>query len=450
MIKLKHIYFFFSFFLLHSVSAQTIEKRVDTLCTNMAQINSKNDDYLPFIIDNHLMFTSNRRSVLERQSLQYTEKVYFSTKTENSNDWSKPKKNGYKWNSDNNTALIGLDDDYFYFYRAYWRNNGEIFFASRKENPEKPWQASKISKLKSICTDDYDESSIVSLGKDSILFVSNKNGNYNILMKRGKEKPFLVNILNSDSIENDLFYVEETKTLYFSSNRAGGIGGWDIYMSNYTDNEFTTPVLLQDTMINTSFDERDFRWYNDSTKYLSSNREGGMGGWDIYEWTIRTTFDTIPDTTQFLTDSLVQIDTIPQELDTLTKQLEANDLLPFRGEIQLGAFRYINSLKEFETRFPCIKGENVRMDTLLVDGITIHKFIIDTIYTEVDVAMKKRTKIMDKKCLPNKLLSDMPFVGVLDKQGNRFAIFWEKDEFINEKVFYLFKNGKQVWKGRRF
>ena len=40
----------------------------------------------------------------------------------------------------------------------------------------------------------------------------------------------------------------------------------------------------------------------------------------------------------------------------------------------------------------------------------------------------------------------MPFIGLLDKKGKRFAIFWKKDEFENKKVFYIYSNGKQIWK----
>ena len=44
----------------------------------------------------------------------------------------------------------------------------------------------------------------------------------------------------------------------------------------------------------------------------------------------------------------------------------------------------------------------------------------------------------------------MPFIGVLDKEGNRFAIFWKKDEFVQKNIYYIFKNGKIVWKSRKF
>jgi len=448
--KIKHILFLCIFiFIVSSIFSQ----KKEAVFVDMQMINSSQDDYLPFLIDENLFFTSNRRNVLEGQTLEYSEKVYFSSKTDD--DWTEAKKNGYKWNSDNNTALIGVTDSSYYFYRSYWKDNGEIFTAFRKEDPEKPWKASRIKKLKNICTDDFDECSLTFIGEDSVLFVSNRSGSYDIFLQVGKDKPVAMDVLNSEFDENDVFYCMQTKTLYFSSNRNGGIGGWDIYQSELSDNQFAEPTIIPDTMINTPFNDRDFRWYNDSTKYFSSDRPNGVGGLDIYELKINKTLDSIPPKKIIIPkkDTIIPsvfVDTEKQKVDTLIQQLAKNDLLPFRGEVQFGAFRYIKSVEAFKTRFPCMRNENIRMDMLVVDGIKIYKFILDTVYTDVDEALKKRKQVMDENCLPDKLMSDMPFIGMLDKEGNRFAIFWEKDEFVNEKVFYLFKNGKQVWKGRRF
>src|SRR5690554_3636858 len=269
--RISYIYIllFVSVFSFSSIYAEdTIIKRLDTLCLSMPQINSQYDEYLPYLFEDHMMFTSNRKSVLEDQFLENTEKVYFSNIIDEET-WSKPEKNGYKWNSDNNTALVGVDENNFYFYRVYWKNNGEIYAAERKENSEKPWKASKISKLKNICTD-YDENSITKIGQDSFLFVSNKKGKYDIYLQVGKKKPTSVDILNSEADEGDLFFIKETNTLYFSSNREGGMGGWDIYQSSYQDNHFSKATLLTDTLVNTEADERDFRKQNDSTYFFSS------------------------------------------------------------------------------------------------------------------------------------------------------------------------------------
>ncbi len=91
------------------------------------------------------------------------------------------------------------------------------------------------------------------------------------------------------------------------------------------------------------------------------------------------------------------------------------------------------------------------MDKIMVDDtIPVHKYIVDTVYTDVEKAVNKQLEIEAMHCLPDKVFSDMPFIGMLDKQGNRFAIFWKKDEFIGKNIFYIFKNGVQIWKTRLF
>lgn len=422
----------------------------DTICTNMQTINSPQDDYLPFLIGkNTLVFTSNRKNTQEGQTVEFTEKVYWSLE-KGKNVWTKPQKTGYRWNSDNNSALVAVSPSLFYFYRSYWQNNGEIFVAQRTNNTKRPWLGSNIRKLKRICTE-YDESSITPTNSDSIFFVSNRNGNYDIFVQVGENRAMPVEILNTEYNENDLFFNTDTKTLYFSSNRPGGIGGYDIYEAPIVNNQFLAPRLIKDSLINTSSDDRDFRKYNDSTMYLSSNRMMGLGGFDIYSIRVKT--KGIPEEDSIvinIEDKKIPKDTIIEMKNELYAKLKELGLFPFKGEVQVGAYRYIPSLKEFQDKFPCIKTENVRMDLVEIDGIKVHKYIIDTVYTDVDKAVNKQVQIEAMHCLPDKVFTDMPFIAMLDKSGNRFAIFWKKDEFVGKNIFYIFKNGKQVWKNRLF
>ncbi len=73
------------------------------------------------------------------------------------------------------------------------------------------------------------------------------------------------------------------KVLYFVSNRNGGFGGLDIWLS-IIDNfgNFGKPINAG-SKINSSSDEiTPFYNMNDSMMYFSSNRKGGLGGFDIY------------------------------------------------------------------------------------------------------------------------------------------------------------------------
>ncbi len=80
------------------------------------------------------------------------------------------------------------------------------------------------------------------------------------------------------------FVSQDGKKLFFSSNRPGGKGGFDIWMAGIDDNGFIgNPVNLPET-INTPGDEVTpfFHQYG-STLYYSTNGLPGFGGLDVFK-----------------------------------------------------------------------------------------------------------------------------------------------------------------------
>ena len=76
-------------------------------------------------------------------------------------------------------------------------------------------------------------------------------------------------------------------SLYFTSDRPGGFGGVDLYVSTRPDliSYFGSGVNLG-ASINSSFNEMGPSISSDgSTLYYDSNRSGGFGGYDIYQST---------------------------------------------------------------------------------------------------------------------------------------------------------------------
>lgn len=74
--------------------------------------------------------------------------------------------------------------------------------------------------------------------------------------------------------------------MVFTSNRTGGLGGFDLYYSLFKNGKWGSPVNLG-PRINTSSDEyRPIIGYNPNFKNLfmifSSDRSGGKGGFDLY------------------------------------------------------------------------------------------------------------------------------------------------------------------------
>ena len=70
--------------------------------------------------------------------------------------------------------------------------------------------------------------------------------------------------------------------LYFSSNRKGGYGGMDLYVSNkLPSGDWSAPNNLG-PYINSANNEVFPFIHEDGTLYFSSNKEGGLGGLDVY------------------------------------------------------------------------------------------------------------------------------------------------------------------------
>lgn len=78
------------------------------------------------------------------------------------------------------------------------------------------------------------------------------------------------------------FVDEQTKRLYFSSDMPGGMGGYDLYYSEYTDEmTFSSPVNLGPEVNTAGNETHPFR--KDNKFYFSSTGHKGLGGMDIFE-----------------------------------------------------------------------------------------------------------------------------------------------------------------------
>jgi len=167
--------------------------------------------------------------------------------------------------------------------------NNEDFYKSVKLNGQ--WQpATYLSN--NINTPEYNEGaqSITQDGK--YLFFTGCNrpdglGRCDIYVaqKKGDDwaKPFdLPPPVNTPGWESQPSISSDGRTLYFTSNRKGGYGGYDIWKSTLTEKGWGDPVNLGPN-INTAFDEQSaFIHPDDSTLYFCSNGWPGLGGMDLF------------------------------------------------------------------------------------------------------------------------------------------------------------------------
>lgn len=77
-------------------------------------------------------------------------------------------------------------------------------------------------------------------------------------------------------------FIHADGTLYFSSERPGGYGGFDFYETKQEGNLWKT-ALNMGQPFNSAQDDMGISFNkNKDTGYISSNRKGGQGGFDIY------------------------------------------------------------------------------------------------------------------------------------------------------------------------
>ena len=101
---------------------------------------------------------------------------------------------------------------------------------------------------------------------------------------------------NTAALEGCPFEARDGKTFFLASNRAGGLGGIDIYVSTResVDDPWGAPVNVGSPVNSASNEFCPTLARDGHTFYFVSDRPGGCGGDDIYKsrWHRRASFDT--------------------------------------------------------------------------------------------------------------------------------------------------------------
>ena len=88
--------------------------------------------------------------------------------------------------------------------------------------------------------------------------------------------------INSAQDEDGPYLSADGKTLYFSSKGHNSSGGYDFYSSTYENGEWSVPKNMGYPM-NSAGDDIYIAWNSDGRNgFFSSNRAGGFGGMDVY------------------------------------------------------------------------------------------------------------------------------------------------------------------------
>ena len=265
------------------------------------QINSPYPEYSPCITadQSHLFYTSRRPGGLnrtkDRSDNQYLEDIYGA-------EWIRP-----KWqasallkgfiNSEAHDAVCGVNSsgNRLFLFRSDASNGGDIFesdFNGREWSLPLHFNAP-------INSPHYENSASLNPYEKRMYFTSDRQGGQSdIFSAEWQTRAWggLKNLgepVNSPFDEGSVFLHPDGKTLYFSSQRYGSMGGYDIFLSRYENGSWSKPVNLG-YPINGPDDDVFFVLSGDgNSAYYAAHRSEGLGDLDIYKIVFLKTQDTL-------------------------------------------------------------------------------------------------------------------------------------------------------------
>jgi hypothetical protein len=210
--------------------------------------------------------------------------------TRGADDWDPAGPAGDNLSTDLNEGVLCIygGGTGMYLYAGY-QGNGDILSAEYEDgewgSPHKP-----DVKINSI----YREASIsITEDENEIFFTSDmKKGlgggdiYYIKRVRRDKwTKPFnLGDPVNSERNEESVFVSPGGDTIWFSSDRFGGMGGYDIYMSVKDELGLWSEPVNMGSPVNSQSNDIFYRRsaVDINRSWLASDRPGGYGAYDIY------------------------------------------------------------------------------------------------------------------------------------------------------------------------
>jgi tetratricopeptide (TPR) repeat protein len=270
-----------------------LNNSVEILVKNLGpNVNSKYDDHSPMISvkNSQLIFTSRRPTPnsVRLKDGQYPEKIFYTKKVDG--EWTKAKllQMFYKKFDHESAASVSADGSELYIFHN--DNEGKSIYVSYFNG--KDWE--KPVKLPYPINSPADEThASLSADKSTLFFTSNREGGLGgmdiYMTKRGVNGKWgppknLGPNINTEFDEDTPFLHPDGKTLYFSSEGHNSMGRMDVFYSVMdADSSWTEPINMG-FPINTPDD--DFFFVPTISKseayYASSRFEDNYGGADIY------------------------------------------------------------------------------------------------------------------------------------------------------------------------
>jgi hypothetical protein len=289
-------------FLMHSRNGSALtQSSIRASIRNIGSpINTSDAEYVPVVSSDNSMLLFTYRGRNSTGGLMdskfnpdpegdYYEDIFYSVRE--GDGWTSPKSIGDNINTKHNDAAIALSPDKNQLYTFYSseEDGGDIYVCNRIATGwEKP-----VALGPNINTSYWEGSCSVSGDGKSLYFASERPGGYggkdiyvSTLQDDGTWGP-AVNLgasINTKYDDDSPYIISNDLTLFFSSKGHQSIGGFDIHFTMRKDNSWTSPQNLG-FPVNTTDDDIYYVITADGKLgYYSSTRDdaGGAGSHDIY------------------------------------------------------------------------------------------------------------------------------------------------------------------------
>jgi len=254
-------------------------------------VNTEHPDYAPVIsTDEAIMIFTTRRPGTEDMSPDggYWEDLYISKRVDG--EWGTAQPIGKPVNvKGQHDATIGLSPDghTLYVYNDD-RGNGDIYESLDEDGV---WTQPELME-KTINTDAHEPDASLTFDGKRLYFTSDKPGglgghdiyysDYDPIKEKWGDAVSVGNVLNTPYSERSVFIHPDGQTMYFASKGHNTMGGFDLFYSKLVNGVWTAPVNLGPPVNTPDDDVQLVVAGNGRYGYCSSYRQGGFGEKDIY------------------------------------------------------------------------------------------------------------------------------------------------------------------------
>jgi outer membrane protein OmpA-like peptidoglycan-associated protein/tetratricopeptide (TPR) repeat protein len=309
---------------------------------HVPSLSSEFDDFAPSIsMDGaEIIFTSNKPNSHQPNEVGIYDNDIYSATYENGK-WSKPQalKGGINTAGDDISNNLFFDGTKMLMSKNNAEGNSDIYESFlRGDTWSDPVSFSRDVNLRS-----NERYAAYDFNDRAIYFAKDKEGGkngYDIMMSGVKVKrdrsyglPRQEQGVSSQFNDGPVYMHPDGKTMYFASEGFNSMGGYDIFYSKKEQGGGWGKPVNMGYPINTPYDDLFFAaTVNGKFAFITSNREGGKGGYDIYKVTFWGDEKTPALTTEdFLLASVAQPIQAP-ELVGEVKVTSMAELTVFKGK----------------------------------------------------------------------------------------------------------------------